>query len=183
MKSIAIAIIALYFSALQGCATLNESECAEANWQDIGFSDGAIGERTQQLSRHQKACGKHGIAVDVDSYNTGRDNGLKTFCTAETGYKEGIDGDEYFDVCPKPLASVFTAAYVKGLKIKQEQLSIEQERIDRELTISRLERAALASSGPNKSLDDNIDSLQSRGQSLLNDRLEIQRWISKWSGP
>lgn len=183
MKRISVVTIGLCFSVLQGCATLNESECSEANWQDIGFNDGANGERTQQLSRHQKACGKHGIAVDVDSYNTGRNKGLRIFCTANTGYKEGIDGEEYFDVCPKPLASEFKAAYIKGLKIKQKQLSIEQERVDRELTISRLERAALASSGPNKSLDDNIDNLQSRGQSLLNERLEIQRWIAKWSAP
>lgn len=183
MKRISVVTIGLCLSVLQGCATLNESECSEANWQDIGFKDGANGERIQQLNRHQKACGKHGIAVDVDSYNTGRNKGLRAFCTAETGYKQGIDGDEYFDVCPKSLAGEFRTAYVKGLKLKLEQLSIEQERADRELTISRLERAALASSGPNKKLDDNIDNLQSRVQSLLNDRLELQRWIAKWSAP
>ena len=183
MKRISVITIGLCLSVLQGCATLNESECSQADWQTIGFKDGANGERTQQLSRHQKACGKHGIAVDVDSYNTGRNKGLRTFCTAETGYNLGIDGDEYFDVCPKPLTGDFKMAYVKGLKLKLDQLSIEQERADRELTTSRLERAALANRGPNKNLDDNIDNLQSRVQSLLNSRLEIQRWIAKWSAP
>lgn len=83
MKRIPIVTFSLCLSVLHGCATLNESECSEANWQDIGFKDGSAGERSLHITSYQKACDKHDIAVDVDNYNTGRSKGLITFCTSD----------------------------------------------------------------------------------------------------
>ena len=177
MKRISIVAIGLCFSALQGCATLNEASCTEANWQDIGFNDGAIGER-HQLSRHQKACSQHGIAVDANSYNTGRDKGLKAFCTADKGFETGIYGNEYFGVCPEPIAREFETAYVKGLRVKLEQLSIDQKRLNRRVTDNRLVEI---SAGPYRGQKSITGHLQSRAQSMQHLRIVIQGWIAKWA--
>lgn len=183
MKFTTVCSICFSFILLQGCATLSESECATANWQQIGFKDGSVGEQRDQLNRHQKSCAKHGYTVDAESYWEGRALGLKEFCTAKMGYSKGIEGDEYFDVCPTELANAFKKSYVKGLKIKLDELSIEYDRLDDELSRSRLERAVLAHKKPSKKLNDNIDYLQSRLRNLLSERQEIQHWIAKWSGP
>lgn len=180
-KTLGLTVLFLLMS--QGCATLDKSECAAADWAGIGERDGANGLPPGQLAKHHKACAKHGIAIDPEPYHRGRERGLSRYCTPDSGYQLGVDGGQYQGVCPAAQAERFTEAYTKGLKIKLDTLSLEQTRLDQELLTSRLERAALATQGPNEKLDEHIESLQSRSQSLLSERLELQRWIARWSGP
>lgn len=109
--------------------------------------------------------------------------GSSLFARLTKGYKTGLYGNEYFDVCSKLLASEFMAAYVKGLRIKLDQLSMEQRGLDRYITDNRFELATSSTSGLNTSQQYNMDHLQSRMQSLAHVRLVIQGWIVKWSTP
>lgn len=178
MKMISVVAIGLSLSVMHGCATLNEAECTKADWHDIGLKDGSAGERIEQFSRYQKACSKHGLDVDVESYNAGRNKGLISFCTADKGYKEGIYGNEYFGICPKPLASEFKTAYVKGLKVKLEQLSLEQIRLDQDIVVSRFEQTHISGGSTTTT-----NHLQNRMRSLQNVSQVIQGWIEKWPAP
>ncbi len=166
-----------------GCGTLSKDECATADWRQIGEGDGASGQQNHYLDQHRKSCRKHGIAVDPESYYDGRREGLRRFCRTDQGYALGLDGDEYFGVCPQDRAREFQHSYVKGLALKQDQLEIQYQQANNELSTRRLERALLSKRGDNEALDEAIEELQSKRQSLLDERLKLQRWIARWSQP
>ena len=100
--------------ALTGCATLSPDECRTANWHSMGFEDGAAGNRATRLAEHQGACVKVGILPDAQSYAAGRAEGLKSYCTAEAGYRSGRRGDNYQGVCPADTMHSFMPAYERG---------------------------------------------------------------------
>ena len=94
-----------YFSAallgfLGGCASLTENQCLNANWQSIGYSDGARGRLESYVSRHFDACSRVDITPDVAAWQAGRAQGLPLYCTVENAYSIGRDGDNLSPVCP-----------------------------------------------------------------------------------
>ncbi len=181
IKSTVVASFVLML--LSGCATLNEAECTSADWRHIGEQDGNKGRLSSHLNRHRKACQKHGIAADSEQYYLGREQGLKRFCTPSRGYSLGLDGEEYQGVCSAEQAREFQSAYVKGLHLKESQLSIEYQQTSDELNTLRLERALLSTSGSNEERDEEIEKLISRRESLMSERLKLQRWVAQWSHP
>lgn len=174
-------LLAIIF--MSGCGTLSKDECATADWRQIGERDGASGQQNHYLDQHTKSCRKHGIAVDAEPYYNGRREGLKRFCTADRAYALGLDAEQYFAVCPQEHSRDFQRSYVKGLALKQDQLKIEYQHANNELSTRRLERALLANRGNNETRDEEIEELQSKRQSLLDQRLKLQRWIARWSQP
>ncbi|HSW13258.1 MAG TPA: DUF2799 domain-containing protein [Solimonas sp.] len=108
---------------LGGCATLSQSECLQANWTDLGARDGQSGYPAARLEEHRTACTEHGIAPDDRAYLVGREQGLKYYCTPDTGYREGRRGAAYQRVCQLALEAEFLRAYDLGREI----YNIEQE--------------------------------------------------------
>ena len=99
---------------LTGCESLNESECLTADWQSIGYQDGAMGRPAAYSSQHRKACAKHGVTLDQFAYLQGRDQGLRTYCRPAKGFGLGASGVGYAGVCPPDLEGPFLAEYRKG---------------------------------------------------------------------
>jgi len=104
---------------LYGCATMNEVECLHANWKAIGIEDGARGGDLSYLSRHRKACAKHGISPEIDLYMAGYQIGLAQFCVPERGLQLGLNGGRYNGICPEELENNFVVAYQQGHEIYQ----------------------------------------------------------------
>jgi len=128
------ALLLLALAALSSCATLNQSECLQANWRDLGARDGQSGHPAARLEEHRQACAEHGIVPDDRSYLAGREQGLQYYCTPETGYREGRRGATYQRVCPLPLEREFLLAYDQGHVIWQVEQDIAEveRRIDAE---------------------------------------------------
>jgi hypothetical protein len=103
--------------ALAGCASLDKDECRNANWYAIGLEDGAQGRGIQRVGDHRRACAEHNVQPDVDRYTAGRNEGLKTFCTYDRGYRHGINGNSYSGACPEPMQQDFLAGYGRGKEI------------------------------------------------------------------
>jgi hypothetical protein len=99
---------------LFGCATLDKDECINADWQAIGFEDGARGYKTSRIGSHRKACAKHGVTPDFELYKTGHRQGLEHWCTPRNGYGLGARGKSYNGVCPEELAPAFLEAFNRG---------------------------------------------------------------------
>ncbi len=97
------------------CATLNEDECKSSDWHSLGLSNGKIGRNL--LSEHTKACSEYSIQPDITKYNKGLELGLKSYCTEENGYREGVSGKSYQRVCPIRLEVNFLKKYKLGKKI------------------------------------------------------------------
>lgn len=109
---------------------MSEDECRTADWQLIGFGDGARGYGVTRISSHQKACSKVAISPDLSAYRKGRSEGLLEYCKPVTGYRRGLRGGSYNGVCPAELESEFSQGYSYGKEIyirKSELSSLKRQ--------------------------------------------------------
>ena len=141
MNNYRLAICLMAAVLVSGCATLNKSECREADWQTIGLEDGANGHPLTYISRHRKACAEYGVTPDLDQYELGHNAGLKRFCTPANGFKQGRAGRSYNDVCPANLKGQFLTGYDTGRELHE--LKSEIDRMLREAQTSNSEKTAL----------------------------------------
>ena len=121
-----VLLVALSF-LLASCATLDKSECLEAEWKTIGFEDGADGLSPSYVSNHREACAEHGVKPDLDLYRAGHDQGLEVFCTPANGFKQGRTGKTHNDVCPAHLRGQFLIAYDTGEQLYLLDTTIEDQ--------------------------------------------------------
>jgi hypothetical protein len=77
---------------LVGCASMSDSECKVADWGRVGQSDGARGEPEGRLAAYSEDCAKTGVTPNARAYRSGWDAGIKLFCTAANGWREGLLG-------------------------------------------------------------------------------------------
>lgn len=99
---------------LSGCATMSADECVTSDWRAIGFEDGARGYTADQLGNRRKACAKHGVTPDFESYQAGREEGLRQYCQPSRGFSLGASGARYNGVCPGYMEADFVDGYNSG---------------------------------------------------------------------
>lgn len=118
---------------LSGCATLNESECKQGDWMQIGYTDGAAGKPEAHLAKHRDACARYQISPVLNQWRIGYQKGLVSYCTPEKGYQEGLQGRTYHGVCPANTATDFRFAYDKGQRIYRQSQVVKQlqDRLDK----------------------------------------------------
>lgn len=109
-----IAVIALF--SIGACAELGREACEQGDWLTIGQRDGSRGRDASFIERHVKSCGKYGIGVDAATWEQGRQQGLRVFCTPQSQYQAGRDGRPFSDICAEENLPVHRAAYDKGRK-------------------------------------------------------------------
>ena len=188
-------ILTLWMAAVTlmvgGCATLDKDECLNADWQSIGYEDGARGYKASRIGNHRKACAKHGIAPDFDLYEKGRLRGLAEWCTPQNGYRQGAGGKLYTGVCPGPLAGPFKAAFNHGKAIHAYASQIKgQENVLRKMTVDfdameaelqaledELVRPGVSPRRRRRLLED-IRELEAQQNALLNDIDDMERTLA-----
>src|SRR5690606_33693398 len=140
-----LACLALVSLGLASCATpLSKTECMAMDWRTIGYEDGAAGHPGSRISVHRRACGEHGVAPDFDAYQAGRSEGLVEFCTAANGYRIGVAGGEYADVCPVDREDDFLRAFSEGRELyalRERVRSSDSQLGARRRELERLEKA------------------------------------------
>ncbi len=109
-----------------GCATLGEGDCRYADWFELGRRDGARGQAWQQLVRHNTSCSEYGVQVDEERYRSGRDAGLRQYCTPVSGWERGLRGAGYRQVCPAHLEGAFLDGFELGHEIHRVRPEIER---------------------------------------------------------
>ncbi|MCU7805303.1 MAG: DUF2799 domain-containing protein [Candidatus Thiodiazotropha sp. (ex Lucinoma borealis)] len=102
---------------LSGCASMDKEECQIADWQTIGYEDGAKGRALSYLGNHRKACSDYGISPDMEHYEQGRLAGLHEYCTPSNGFELGKSGQKFNTVCKPPLAEDFKLAWSQGFEV------------------------------------------------------------------
>ena len=112
-----LASITLIVSA---CSTMNKSECLNADWRTIGYSDGARGYKASRIGEHRSACAEYGVRPDLNAYNSGREQGLVQYCTPTTGYNRGLSGYRYNGICARHNEIDFVEALDYGLAVYKE---------------------------------------------------------------
>lgn len=96
---------------------MDKDECLVADWQAIGYEDGAKGYPLSHLGKHRKACSEYGITPDMERYEQGRLAGLQEYCIPSNGYALGKSGKKLNRVCKAPLAKDFEQAWSDGAEV------------------------------------------------------------------
>ena len=121
---------------VSGCATgLSKQECQTADWRTIGYEDGVQGRPEARISAHRKACAEHGVALKLEAYRGGWEEGIARYCQPGNGYHQGRSGRKYTGVCPPSLETEFLQAYRDGRSLHE--LKADIRRLSKKLTYQR----------------------------------------------
>ncbi len=101
-------------AVMSGCASMSSDECVASDWSAIGFEDGARGLTTDRFTKHRKACAKHGVTADFQTYLEGREQGLAEYCRPSRGFSVGVNGGSYYGVCDAHDEADFVDAFNTG---------------------------------------------------------------------
>ena len=102
---------------LSGCATMSPEECLQANWEEVGYNDGAAGYPVSRAAEHREACAETGVSVDFELYRHGYMLGLPYYCTRETGFETADHGGEYAAQCASDGFPEYASGYSEGLDV------------------------------------------------------------------
>lgn len=119
-------ILALVPVALIGCASMSPQECQVSDWRAVGYTDGAMGLPASRFSEYRKDCAEHGVMPDLDSYRSGRDEGLQEFCQPEIAFNLGNRGGNNPGVCPPETSVEFADAFQSGRHLYELRSSLQQ---------------------------------------------------------
>ena len=133
MRSYRIVLVILAALLATSCATMDKSECRQADWQMIGIEDGAKGHPVSYIGNHRKACAEFGVQPDLARYQLGHQTGLTQFCTARNGFNQGRAGRKYNEVCPAGLREQFVRGYNTGRELGLLNSEISHMRHDAQL--------------------------------------------------
>jgi len=129
---------------LGACASMDKAQCVNANWTAIGMEDGARGRTLDRLGERRRACAEHGVQPDAERYAAGRNEGLKSYCTYDQGFRAGRGGNAYNSVCPEPAARDFLAGYERGREIYGLQKRLDEVNSDIKKTKASLAEPGLS---------------------------------------
>ncbi len=93
---------------------MSKDECIVADWQIIGFEDGAAGRGSGEIGERRKACAKHGVTPNRVAYVKGYEEGIARYCHFGRGRSSGLAGYEPLQICP--MGSDYHTGYKEGLK-------------------------------------------------------------------
>ncbi|MFC5372924.1 DUF2799 domain-containing protein [Brevundimonas faecalis] len=136
---IAAAAAATGVLLLSGCATMNEDQCMVGDWGGQGWRDGAAGYPTSRIDDHAKACAKYGVAPNMSAYLASREDGLRTYCTWENGFRQGRQGNSYHGVCAPAEERDFVPAYEDGRRIHSVEQAVSAAQSALNSAISRID--------------------------------------------
>ncbi len=101
-----------------GCAGgLGKDECRTADWRTIGYEDGLHGLPADRIGAHRVACAKYSVTPNLVAYTEGRERGLLEYCQPKNGYRVGLYGRSYANVCSGPTEPAFVDGYRYGRQI------------------------------------------------------------------
>jgi hypothetical protein len=115
---LACCVSVLTATLLGACATgMSKDECALADWQTIGYEDGLRGYPAERIGAHRVACAKHQVTPNLAAYSVGRERGLLEYCQPKNGFRAGLSGTGYANVCSGSTETAFVKAYQWGRQI------------------------------------------------------------------
>lgn len=102
---------------------LSAKQCANIDWQAVGYQDGANGLDATAITRHQQACAASGVLPNVAAWQQGQQAGHKQYCTPLRAYQLGREGIAYRNTCPPEQTLDLLKAHDAGyLNYQREQL-------------------------------------------------------------
>lgn len=136
---IAAAVAATGIAVLAGCTTMTKDQCLAGAWGEKGYQDGLSGYRTSRLDDHAQACAKYAVEANPSAYLSAREDGLRTYCTWENGFRQGRQGNSYGGVCSPAEEASFLPAYQDGRQIYVVEQAVSSAESALNSAISRID--------------------------------------------
>lgn len=136
---IVAAVAATGVALLAGCTTMTKEQCLAGAWGEKGYQDGLSGYQPSRLDDHAQACAKYGAAPNPSAYLSAREDGLRTYCTWESGFHQGRQGNSYGGVCSPAEERDFLPAYEDGRRIYVVEQAVSSAQSALNSAISRIE--------------------------------------------
>jgi len=172
-------IIVLLFIFMNGCATLSKEDCTKGNWFSIGKEDGKYGRTNDYIDKHVEACSEYKVEPNFITYEKGRNEGLKIYCTPHNGFKLGKNLDVYNGVCPDKLKDSFLTTYVAGVEYAKNYLEENEVGIKRE--IRSVESNLSYSEGDEKKLKKKLKSAKSNLKTSQRNTVKADEILAEYS--
>lgn len=127
--ALGLGLLALAALGLAGCASVSPAQrasfCQRVDWHDYGRNDGLLGVPVDQRTGLFADCRKLGYPPDMKAYKAGRAEGLKQYCTVESGYDAGRAGRDYHQVCPPQAEIGFLQGYNEGRRDRRQAYPVQ----------------------------------------------------------
>lgn len=124
----AAALLAVIFAG--GCSTgLSKNECMTADWHMIGYEDGLHGFPAERIGVHRVACAKFQVTPNLAAYTEGRERGLAEFCQPRNGFRFGLGGGSYANVCSAATEPAFVEGYRYGRQIHDARTELRDTQV------------------------------------------------------
>ncbi len=98
IRLLSLSLLILTLCSCVSVSTLKKGDCQNANWQEVGILDGKQGSNSQKILKHIKTCQGKSVP-DKALWETGRQIGLKHYCTKSNAYHLGRMGYALNPVC------------------------------------------------------------------------------------
>lgn len=122
---ISISAATLLLASCSSGPKITPEQCSAADWYSVGVEHGKKGANVTEINTAITACDAHGAPVDMDLYNQGRAEGLKSYCTPLVlldAAAQGV-GDPYS--CD-PVTPSMKASIDKGVETRQAAARYQQ---------------------------------------------------------
>jgi hypothetical protein len=106
------AAVLLAASQMAGCSSgMSKDQCAVADWNMIGYEDGLHGFPADRVGVHRVACAKYQVTPNLAAYTQGRERGLAEYCQPKNGFRVGLYGAGYANVCSGAVETAFVDSH------------------------------------------------------------------------
>lgn len=165
MRVVPLLFLPVLMLGLASCNSMSKEECAAADWQVIGDTDGAAGHDPQErFAAHVKSCARIKVVPDQTKWYQGYQAGIVRYCTPMSGLTHGEAGDGYHNVCSPDTEAGFMRGYGLGRKaweLRSRMNSLRNEMTSKEMEMDRRynELKTAADDNQRRAIRDAIDQL------------------------
>jgi hypothetical protein len=113
-------------AALGGCASMSAKDCQKTDWNQRGLADGRWGASSSTIKEHAEACAKVKVVPDESAWHAGYDEGVKSYCNANSGWNRGTLNESYRGACVGLDESTFLRYHSAGQQLYKARQELRQ---------------------------------------------------------
>jgi hypothetical protein len=117
---------ALAWVALAGCASMSGKDCQKTDWYQRGLAEGRGGASSSLIKEHAQICAKLQVVPDEAAWLLGHVEGVKSYCTANSGWNRGSLNESYRGACAGLDESTFLRYHSAGLQLYKARQDLRQ---------------------------------------------------------
>ena len=113
-------------AVLGGCASIDTKECKTTDWYNRGVAEGNWGAAPSLIDEHTSICAKAQVVPDKARWQAGYAEGVKSYCTANSGWNRGAKNEVYRGACINLDEPTFLRYHTAGQQLYRARQELNQ---------------------------------------------------------